>query len=89
MNRVFFSGDVRAKPRVAYTLKGEKVVMFPLRVEEGAFDIDVIFVDHEDTKGFEDRRGKKVMVSGTLTSARIESQNVFKVRANQIIWMEE
>ena len=58
MNRVFFSGDVRAKPRVAYTLKGEKVVMFPLRVEEGAFDIDVIFVDREDTKGFEDRRGK-------------------------------
>ena len=65
------------------------MVMFPLRVEEGAFDIDVIFVDREGAKGFEDRPGKKVMVSGTLTSARIESQNVFKVRANQIIWMEE
>lgn len=89
MNRVFFSGDVRAKPRIAYTLKGEKVVMFPLRVEDGAFDIDVIFVDREGAKGFEDRPGKKVIVSGTLTSARIESQNVFKVRANQIIWMEE
>ncbi len=89
MNRVFFSGDVRAKPRVAYTLNGERVVMFPLRVEEGAFDIDVIFVDREGLKNVEDRRGKKVMVSGTLTSARIESQNVFKIRANQIIWMEE
>ena len=89
MNRVFFSGDIRAKPRVAYTIKGEKVVMFPLRVDEGAFDIDVVFVDHEDMKGFEDRPGKKVMVAGTLTNARIESNNVFKIRANQIIWMEE
>jgi hypothetical protein len=89
LNRVFFSGDVKGKPRVAYTVKGEKVVMFPLRVDEGAFDIDVIFVDREGAKGFEDQPGKKVIVSGTLTSARIESQNVFKVRANQIIWMEE
>jgi len=63
--------------------------MFPLRVDEGAFDIDVIFVDREGAKGFEDRPGKKVMVSGTLTCTRIESQNVFKLRANQIIWMEE
>ena len=89
MNRVFFSGNIRAKPRVAYTLKGEKVVMFPLRVEEGAFDIDVVYVDREDMKGFEGRPGKKVIVAGTLTNTLIESQNVFKIRANQIIWMEE
>ena len=89
MNKVFFSGTVRTRPRVAYTVKGEKVVMFPLRVDEGAFDIDVVFVDREDVRSFEDRPGKKAMVSGTLTNSRVESQNVFKVRANQIIWMED
>ena len=63
--------------------------MFPLRVEEEAFDIDVVFADREGMKGLEDRPGKKIMVAGTLTNARIESQNVFKIRANQIIWMED
>lgn len=89
MNRVFFSGNIRAKPEVVYTLKGEKVVIFPLRVDEGAFDIDVVFVDREGMKDFGDGTGKKVMVAGILTNARIEAHNVFKIKANQIIWMEE
>lgn len=52
MNRIFLSGKLTAKPEVVYTPKREKIVMFPLWVEEGAFSIDVVFIDQQGTRDF-------------------------------------
>ncbi|MCX8022215.1 MAG: hypothetical protein N2745_05515 [Syntrophorhabdaceae bacterium] len=90
MNRIFLSGRVRAKPEVMYTLKGERVIQFPLKVEEGGLDIKVVYVDREGLKDIEEMAGKQAMVVGSLLKISSEAnKGQVKVKANQIIWMEE
>ena len=43
MNRVFLTGRVQSQPDTAYTPRGQRIVTFPLWIEDGKFGIDVIF----------------------------------------------
>ena len=93
MNKVFISGSVGANPRVSYTPKGQKIVMFPMMVEEGGFSIDVIFASgpsagpsaSDAAAGI----GRRILVAGTLTKTKTESRDMLKVRASKILPMEE
>jgi hypothetical protein len=89
MNKVFFAGKLKVKPEVVYTPKGEKVVRFPLWIEEGDFSIDVVCIDQQSLKDFDEKIGKKIMVSGMLTKTLGRSRDVFTLKANKILWMEE
>ncbi|HNT68686.1 MAG TPA: single-stranded DNA-binding protein [Syntrophorhabdaceae bacterium] len=89
MNRVFLAGTLRAQPEITYTPKGEKVVAFPLLVEEGGLRIDVVHVGELDGDGLSRQVGKEIMVSGMLAQTKQQSQHIIKVRAQKIIWMED
>ena len=89
MNRVFLAGTLKAQPEITYTPKGEKVVAFPLLVEEGGLRIDVVYVGELDGDGLSQQVGKEIMVSGVLTQMKQQSQHTIKVRAQKIIWMED
>ncbi|HNS15275.1 MAG TPA: single-stranded DNA-binding protein [Syntrophorhabdaceae bacterium] len=89
MNRVFLAGTLRAQPEITYTPKGEKVVAFPLLVEEGGLRIDVVHVGELDGDGLSRQVGKEIMVSGMLAQTKQQSQHIIKVRAQKIFWMED
>ncbi|OPY80981.1 MAG: hypothetical protein A4E65_01272 [Syntrophorhabdus sp. PtaU1.Bin153] len=89
MNRVFLIGKLQGKPEVVYTPKGEKVVMFPLRVEEGDFNIDVVFIDREGTGYPADTIKARVMVGGSLARVPGKGRDALRLTANKILWMEE
>ncbi len=89
MNRVFLIGKLQGKPEVVYTPKGEKVVMFPLRVKEGNFNIDVIFIDREGTGYPADTMKTRVMVGGSLARVPGKERDVLRLTANKILWMED
>jgi primosomal replication protein N len=89
VNRIFLSGKLKTKPEVVYTPKGERVVMFLLWVEEGTFSIDVVLIDRQGIKDFGEMVGRNIMVSGMLTKTMVKSHDVFKLKANKILWMEE
>ncbi len=89
MNRVFLRGTVDIIPAVGYTLKGERVVTFLLRVKEGAFDIDVVFLDMLGVIKPEDLLGKELTVCGKLVRTEKEKKGIFKLEANKILLMEE
>ena len=89
MNKIFISGSVGATPQVSYTPKGQKVVMFPMRVEEGGFNIDVIFAGEPSASGPAAVIGKRVLVAGALTNTKAQSRDVLKVKASKILPMEE
>jgi primosomal replication protein N len=89
VNRVFLSGKLQEKVDVMYTPKGEKIVKFPLWVDEGGFRIDVVFVDQQGSRDFPKMVGREVMVSGVLTGASDRPHNALRLRAHKILWMEE
>ena len=89
MNRVFLAGTLKAQPEITCTPKGEKVVAFPLLVEEGGLRIDVVHVGEFDGEGLSQQVGKEIMVSGVLTQMKQQSQHTIKVRAQKIFWMED
>jgi hypothetical protein len=89
VNKVFLYGTVREKPEVAYTPKGEKIIVFPLWVEDGSFSIDVVFTDQSGTIDLQNRVGNRIMTSGSLVKNRVRSNSIFKLKANKILWMEE
>jgi hypothetical protein len=89
MNRTFLSGKVQAGIEVAYTPKGEKILSFPLWVDEGNFKIDVVFLDRKGLKDPEKKAGQTVVVSGTLTRTTSGPHGVFRLKATNILWMEE
>ncbi len=89
MNRVFVSGSIGANPRVSYTPKGQKIITFPIWVEDGGFSIDVVFSGESRMPDALAAIGKRVVVSGVLANMKSESRNVLRVRASQILPMEE
>ena len=89
MNKIFVSGSVGANPQVSYTPKGQKIVMFPMWVEEGGFSIDVIFAGGPVTSDLATTIGKRVVVAGALTKMKTQSRDVLKVKASKILPMEE
>ena len=89
MNKVFISGSVGADPQVSYTPKGQKIVMFPMWVEEGSFSIDVIFAGSRLASDPVGAMGRRILVTGTLTRMKTQSRDVLKVRASKILPMEE
>lgn len=89
MNRVFLTGKVEAKPQIVYTPRGDKYMLFPMRVLEGDLRIDVECAGDVASSRVDTGTGRTVMVSGILTRVRIRSREVFKVKAHKIFWMEE
>lgn len=63
--------------------------MFPLWIDEGAFSIDVVFMEHQGMKSVSGKQGGSIIVSGELTKASGKSQNPIRLVAHKIIWMEE
>ncbi len=64
-------------------------MMFPMRVEEGDFSIDVIFAGEPVESDIAALAGRKILVAGMLTKAKARSRDVFKVKASKILPMEE
>ncbi len=89
MNRIFISGSVGASPRMSYTPKGQKIVMFPMWVEEGAFKIDVVFAGQPSISDLAAAIGKRILVAGALTKTKSQSRDVLRVKASKILPMEE
>ncbi len=89
MNKVFLSGTLKQKPKVAYTPKGGKIIMFPLWVDDGAFSIDVVFVDPQGAADSAGIDGGRIIVSGVLAKGPSKTQDLFRLNANKIIRMEE
>ncbi|MDR2017650.1 MAG: single-stranded DNA-binding protein [Syntrophobacterales bacterium] len=88
MNKVFLTGRLKVKPEVFYTPKGEKIVQFPLWVEDDAFSIDVVYPERQGTRDLARLKGSVVTVSGALMKA-MDGHGAIKLKANKIIWMEE
>ena len=89
MNRVFMTGKVEAMPRIVYTPKGDKFVLFPLRVGEGDFLIDVESPGDPSMPYPDAAAGRSVMVSGMLVRKKLRSREIVKLKAHKIFWMEE
>jgi len=89
MNRVFMTGKVETMPRIVYTPKGEKFVLFPLRVGEGDFLIDVESPGDPSMPYPDSAVGRSVMVSGMLMRKKLRSREIVKLKARKIFWMEE
>jgi len=89
VNKVFISGSVGAKPQVSYTPKGQRIVMFPMKVEEEDFSIDVVFAGEPGQAGISTTIGRRIMVAGMLTRMKTQARDVLKVKASKILPMEE
>ena len=89
MNKVFISGSVGANPKVSYTPRGQRIVMFPMRVEEGDFNIDVVFAGEPGQAGPSTTIGRRILVAGVLTRMKTQARDVLKVKASKILPMEE
>ena len=89
MNKVFITGSVGANPQVSYTPKGQKIIMFPMWVEEGGFSIDVIFASEPAASDLATPVGRRILVAGVLTKMKTRSRDVLKVKATKILPMEE
>jgi primosomal replication protein N len=89
LNKVFLSGTLKKQPEIVYTPRGEKLIMFPLWVDEGAFSIDVVFMEHQGMKNITNMPGSNIIVSGELGRASGKSHDQLRLMANKIIWMEE
>ena len=88
MNKVFLTGRLKIKPEVMYTPKGEKILKFPLWVEDGTFSIDVVYLDRQGVADFSGMTGSTVTVSGMLTKGSGRQEDL-RLKAHKIIWMEE
>ena len=89
MNRVFLSGTLKKQPEVVYTPRGKKLIKFPLWVDEGSFDIDVVYLENKGSKSLAGALGRSVIVAGQLVKTSGKSQDTLRLMANKIIWMEE
>lgn len=89
MNRVFMTGKVEASPRIVYTPRGDKFMLFPLRVTDGDFLIDVECRGDASEPHIDAVIGKSVMVSGMLIRKKMPTRDIVKLKAHKIFWMEE
>ena len=89
MNKIFISGSVGASPQISYTPKGQKIVRFPMWVEDGGFSIDVVFAGGPMVPHSAAAMGKRVLVAGALAKMKAQSRDVLRVKASKILPMEE
>jgi primosomal replication protein N len=89
VNKVFLTGTVQRLPKVAYTPKGKKILLFPLHSRDSGFDVDVLFSGERYPSDLERTVGGEILVAGTLTRAKTGTDETFKIEASQILWMEE
>ncbi len=88
MNRVFLTGRLKTTPDVMYTPKGEKILRFPLWVEDESFSIDVIYLDRQGIRNPDGMVGNTIMVSGMLSKSA-DRHDSLRLKAQKILWMEE
>jgi len=72
-----------------YTPRGEKLFMFPLRLDESAFSIDVVFAERQGTESSAIASGSTIIVSGELAGVSGKPHDKLRLMANKIIRMEE
>ncbi|MBP1748925.1 MAG: hypothetical protein H6Q52_1464 [Deltaproteobacteria bacterium] len=89
MNRVFMTGKVEARPKIVYTPRGDKFMVFPLRVTDGDFLIDVECKGDSSEPYADAAVGSSVMVSGMLVRKKLPAREIVKLKVNKIFWMEE
>jgi hypothetical protein len=89
VNRVFLTGTLKDGVEVRYSPKGERIAMFPLWVDDGAFFIDVLYKVPQGISDYANKAGGRVMVSGMLTKTGERAEKLFRLKANKIFWMEE
>jgi primosomal replication protein N len=89
VNKVFLTGTVKRTPKVVYTPKGKKILMFPLQIQDGSFMVDVLFSGERHPSDLERVAGGEILVAGALTRTRTGAEDVFKIESSQILWMEE
>ena len=89
MNRVFMTGKVEARPKIVYTPRGEKFMLFPLRVTDGDFLIDVECRGNSLEPFIDAAIGSGVMVSGMLIRKKLPTREMVKLKVHKIFWMEE
>jgi len=89
VNRLFVSGVVEKTPEIAFTPKGERIIVFPLSVQDGGFTLEVVFRAAPSGVGINCRTGSPVMASGELVKAVGKSRAAFRLRAHKIVVMEE
>ncbi len=89
MNRVFMTGKVEVRPKIAYTPRGEKYMSFPLRVTDGGFLIDVECRGGSSEPHIDAAIGSGVMVSGMLVRKKLPTGEMVKLKVKKIVWMEE
>jgi primosomal replication protein N len=89
VNRVFLSGRLQEKAEVRYTPKGEKIVMFPLKVDDGAFTVEVVYLDAVGSRKIEREAGAEVLVAGAIARNPGRTREGLRVRASKIFWMED
>jgi hypothetical protein len=88
VNRFFVSGVVQAAPEIAFTPKGDKIVVFPLSVQDGGFTLEIVFRGALSTGEMNVKTGSPVMASGELVKATGKSRAAYRLRANKIVVME-
>jgi hypothetical protein len=89
VNRVFLTGTLKDRVQVRYSPKGERIALFPLWVDDGAFFVDVLYKVPQGVRDCAGEAGGRVMVSGMLTRAGERADKLFRLKANKIFWMEE
>lgn len=89
MNKVFLTGTIQRPPKIAYTPKGKRVLMFPLSARDNGIILDVLFSRERYPSGLESTVGGEILVAGTLIRTKIGTDETFKIEASQILWMEE
>lgn len=89
MNKVFLTGTVQRPPKVAYTPKGRKILMFPLHARDSGFTVDVLFSGERHPCDLEGAVGGEILVAGALVRTKTGTDETFKIEASQILWMEE
>ncbi len=90
MNKVFLTGRIKVAPEILRTPKGERIVTFPLWIEDDGFSIDVVYLDRQGIDNFSRMKGSVIMVSGALSKPKQpDGHHGFRLKANNIFWMEE
>ena len=74
------TGKVEAKPQIVYTPRGDKFMLFPLRVGEGDFLIDVECPGDISEPYPDEAPGRSVMVAGTLVRKKLRTREMVKVK---------
>ncbi|MCX7856816.1 MAG: hypothetical protein N2513_02360 [Deltaproteobacteria bacterium] len=87
MNRIFFTGRT-GDLRIFFTPKGEKVALFPVKIED--FEtVEVLYLDNEGNLNEKDFKGKKIMVFGSFIKSDEVTGKMLRIKAKKIELLEE